>query len=168
MTWWTSLLNTREIFRYFSRLLGARPSMLPATRTSRARDHRMPASNFWWRHMSRFPSSSLLAAAEEWRYIKMLRNFAGGLFYVLALYCCATFGSIFLMGPSLPLLWLRPRWFRWINDRLIMLWLVLPPVSFWDWTESEFSNTLQGIFRFQTGVDFIVFHENRFGDWFVW
>ena len=59
----------------------------------------------------------------------MLRNFAGGVLYVLALYFCATFGAIFLMGPSLPLLWLRPRWFRWINDRLIMSWLLLPPVS---------------------------------------
>lgn len=57
----------------------------------------------------------------------MLRNYAGGLLYFLALYFCSFFGSILLMGPTLPLLWLRPRWFRWINDRLIISWLFLPP-----------------------------------------
>lgn len=31
------------------------------------------------------------------------------------------------MGPTLPFLLLRPRWFRWINDRLIISWLFLPP-----------------------------------------
>ena len=62
------------------------------------------------------------------RILKMLRDYAGGLLYCLALYSCAFFGCIFLMGPTIPLLWLRPQWFRWVNDRLISSWLLLPPV----------------------------------------
>lgn len=88
----------------------------------------------------------------------MLRNFAGGVLYVLALYFCATFGTIFLMGPTLPLLWLRPRWFRWINDRLIMWWLLLPPVS-------ELKANLIVLAEFFSKLPcFIVFHKNRFSD----
>ena len=62
------------------------------------------------------------------RILRMLRNFFGGLIYNLALFFCSFFGSLFLMGPTIPLLWLRPQWFRWANDRLCSLWLILPPV----------------------------------------
>ena len=73
--------------------------------------------------------ATVCRAARQKTPLKMLRNFVGGLFYLLVLYFAATLGSIFLMGPFLPLLWLRPSWFRWINDRLIVSWLLLPPVS---------------------------------------
>ena len=59
----------------------------------------------------------------------MLRNYAGGVFFLTVLYLSALFGSIFLMGPTLLLLWLRPPWFRSVNDRVITLWLYLPAVS---------------------------------------
>ena len=71
---------------------------------------------------------SIFGAPRRSRILKMLRSYAGGLFYCLALYSCAFFGCIFLMGPTMPLLWLRPQWFRWVNDRLISSWLLLPPV----------------------------------------
>ena len=41
----------------------------------------------------------------------------------------ALFGTIVVMGPTLLLLWLQPKWFRWINDRLMTIWLALPPVG---------------------------------------
>ena len=39
------------------------------------------------------------------------------------------FGSIFMMGPTLPLLYFKPKWFRNISDKLIGTWLGLPVVS---------------------------------------
>ena len=78
------------------------------------------------------------------RIFKMLRSYARGLFYCLVLYLCAFFGCIFLMGPTMPLLWLRPQWFRWVNDRLISSWLLLPPVR------KTFKNTSPGVFLLQT------------------
>ena len=44
------------------------------------------------------------------------------------LYASAFLGTITVMGPTLLLLWFQPKWFRWINDRLVVIWLVLPPV----------------------------------------
>ena len=52
-----------------------------------------------------------------------------GVLFVFVLYGTAFFGTIFVMGPTLVLLWLQPRWFRWISDRLVVIWLSLPPVG---------------------------------------
>ncbi|XP_001627790.2 lysocardiolipin acyltransferase 1 [Nematostella vectensis] len=57
----------------------------------------------------------------------MLRNPIGGVLFLLTLYFSSFFGSIFIMGPSLPLLLWHPKWFRWYNDLAIGLWLKLPP-----------------------------------------
>ena len=91
--------------------------------------------------VSRFLASILsslpLIVLTVLRIFKMLRNFFGGLIYNLALFFCSFFGSLFLMGPTIPLLWLRPQWFRWANDRLCSLWLILPPVRNTDGSLSE-------------------------------
>ena len=80
------------------------------------------------RFLASILSSLSLTVLTVLRILKMLRNFFGGLIYNLALFFCSFFGSLFLMGPTIPLLWLRPQWFRWANDRLCSLWLILPPV----------------------------------------
>ena len=49
---------------------------------------------------------------------------------MITLYTTALVGTVVIMGPTLLLLWLQPRWFRWVNDRLICIWLCLPPVRF--------------------------------------
>lgn len=45
------------------------------------------------------------------------------------LFATALLGTTVIMGPTLFLLWLQPKWFRWINDRLMTIWLALPPVG---------------------------------------
>lgn len=52
-----------------------------------------------------------------------------GFIFLAFLYYTGLFGTIVIMGPTLILLCLRPRWFRWVNDHLTVWWLVLPPVS---------------------------------------
>ncbi|CAH3196769.1 unnamed protein product, partial [Porites evermanni] len=47
--------------------------------------------------------------------------------FVAVLSFTSFMGTIVIMGPTLILLWLRPSWFRWINDRLMVIWLTLPP-----------------------------------------
>ena len=49
---------------------------------------------------------------------------------MITLYTTSLVGTVVIMGPTLLLLWLQPRWFRWVNDRLICIWLCLPPVRF--------------------------------------
>ena len=56
------------------------------------------------------------------------RLFFKGALFVAVLSLTSFMGTVFAMGPTLILLWLRPRWFRWINDRLMVIWLTLPPV----------------------------------------
>lgn len=46
---------------------------------------------------------------------------------MITLYTTSLVGTVVIMGPTLLLLWLQPRWFRWVNDRLICIWLCLPP-----------------------------------------
>lgn len=51
-----------------------------------------------------------------------------GVFFITVTYFTAFLGTLVVMGPTLILLWLRPGLFRWMNDRLIVWWLVLPTV----------------------------------------
>ncbi|PFX34921.1 lysocardiolipin acyltransferase 1-like isoform X1 [Stylophora pistillata] len=50
-----------------------------------------------------------------------------GFLFVCFLYYTCLIGTIVVMGPTLILLCLQPRWFRWVDDNLIAVWLVLPP-----------------------------------------
>ncbi|XP_046874363.1 lysocardiolipin acyltransferase 1 [Hypomesus transpacificus] len=49
-----------------------------------------------------------------------------GLYFMLTLFLGILFGSIFMLGPVLPLMLLSPAWYRWISNRLIATWLTLP------------------------------------------
>lgn len=51
-----------------------------------------------------------------------------GLYFVVTLFLASFFGSIFMLGPVLPLLLLSPAWYRWITDRIVATWLTLPVV----------------------------------------
>lgn len=61
-------------------------------------------------------------------FTNLNRRFFKGALFVAVLSFTFFMGTIVIMGPTLILLWLRPRWFRWINDRLMVIWLTLPPV----------------------------------------
>lgn len=52
-----------------------------------------------------------------------------GLYFVVTLFLGSFFGSIFMLGPVLPLMLLSPSWYRWITDRIVATWLTLPVVS---------------------------------------
>ncbi|XP_029793867.1 lysocardiolipin acyltransferase 1 isoform X2 [Suricata suricatta] len=49
-----------------------------------------------------------------------------GIYFILTLFWGSFFGSIFMLGPFLPLMFVNPSWYRWINDRLVAAWLTLP------------------------------------------
>ncbi|XP_062980220.1 lysocardiolipin acyltransferase 1 isoform X1 [Elgaria multicarinata webbii] len=49
-----------------------------------------------------------------------------GIYFVLALFLGSFFGSIFMLGPLLPLMFVSPAWYRWITDRVVATWLTLP------------------------------------------
>ncbi|KAL0969664.1 hypothetical protein UPYG_G00230460 [Umbra pygmaea] len=49
-----------------------------------------------------------------------------GLCFVITLFLGSFFGSIFMLGPVLPLMLLSPAWYRWITDRIVATWLTLP------------------------------------------
>ncbi|XP_004451123.1 lysocardiolipin acyltransferase 1 isoform X1 [Dasypus novemcinctus] len=49
-----------------------------------------------------------------------------GIYFILTLFWGSFFGSIFMLGPFLPLMFLNPSWYRWINNRLVATWLTLP------------------------------------------
>uniref|UniRef100_A0A673CT52 Lysocardiolipin acyltransferase 1 n=1 Tax=Sphaeramia orbicularis TaxID=375764 RepID=A0A673CT52_9TELE len=49
-----------------------------------------------------------------------------GLYFVVTLFLGSFFGSIFMLGPVLPLMLLSPAWYRWITDRIVATWLTLP------------------------------------------
>ena len=51
-----------------------------------------------------------------------------GIFFIAVIYYTAFLGTLVIMGPTLILLWLRPSSFRWVSDRLMVWWLVLPTV----------------------------------------
>ena len=52
-----------------------------------------------------------------------------GIYFILTLFWGSFFGSIFMMGPFLPLMFISPSWYRWINNRIVATWLTLPVVS---------------------------------------
>ena len=60
------------------------------------------------------------------------RRLLKGVFFIAATYSAAFLGPLVVMGPTLILLWLRPSLFRWVNDRLMVWWLVLPTVRVLD------------------------------------
>ncbi|XP_077699831.1 lysocardiolipin acyltransferase 1 isoform X2 [Canis aureus] len=49
-----------------------------------------------------------------------------GIYFILTLFWGSFFGSIFMLGPFLPLMFVSPSWYRWINNRLVATWLTLP------------------------------------------
>ncbi|XP_066535401.1 lysocardiolipin acyltransferase 1 [Hoplias malabaricus] len=49
-----------------------------------------------------------------------------GLYFVVTLFLGSFFGSIFMLGPVLPLMLLSPAWYRWLTDRIVATWLTLP------------------------------------------
>ncbi|XP_078505983.1 lysocardiolipin acyltransferase 1 isoform X1 [Lissotriton helveticus] len=49
-----------------------------------------------------------------------------GIYFVFALFVGSFFGSIFMLGPFLPLMFVSPGWYRWITDRVVATWLTLP------------------------------------------
>lgn len=51
-----------------------------------------------------------------------------GLYFLVTLFLGSFFGSIFMLGPVLPLMLLSPAWYRWITDRVVATWLTLPVV----------------------------------------
>ena len=51
-----------------------------------------------------------------------------GLYFVVTLFLGSFFGSVFMLGPVLPLMLLSPAWYRWITDRIVATWLTLPVV----------------------------------------
>uniref|UniRef100_A0A8C1LK21 Uncharacterized protein n=1 Tax=Cyprinus carpio TaxID=7962 RepID=A0A8C1LK21_CYPCA len=51
-----------------------------------------------------------------------------GLCFLLTLFLSSFFGSVFMLGPVLPLMLLSPAWYRWVTDRIVATWLTLPVV----------------------------------------
>ncbi|XP_075451558.1 lysocardiolipin acyltransferase 1 isoform X2 [Ascaphus truei] len=49
-----------------------------------------------------------------------------GIYFVFVLFMGSFFGSIFMLSPFLPLMFLSPSWYRWITDRIVATWLTLP------------------------------------------
>ncbi|KAI7790344.1 lysocardiolipin acyltransferase 1 isoform X2 [Triplophysa rosa] len=49
-----------------------------------------------------------------------------GLFFIITLFLGSFYGSVFMLGPVLPLMLLSPAWYRWITDRIVATWLTLP------------------------------------------
>uniref|UniRef100_A0A1A8H7P9 Lysocardiolipin acyltransferase 1 n=2 Tax=Nothobranchius korthausae TaxID=1143690 RepID=A0A1A8H7P9_9TELE len=49
-----------------------------------------------------------------------------GLYFITTLFLGSFFGSIFMLGPVLPLMLFSPAWYRWITDRIIATWFTLP------------------------------------------
>ncbi|XP_022086040.1 lysocardiolipin acyltransferase 1-like [Acanthaster planci] len=64
-------------------------------------------------HLPLFPPLSLLGVFK-------------GTVCTLAMGLTATLGSVFMLGPIMPLMVIQPRLFRWINDWMMNLWLLLP------------------------------------------
>uniref|UniRef100_A0A8C4QEN2 Lysocardiolipin acyltransferase 1 n=1 Tax=Eptatretus burgeri TaxID=7764 RepID=A0A8C4QEN2_EPTBU len=56
----------------------------------------------------------------------LVRVSLGGLFFILVLFLTSIFGSVFMLGPVLPLMLVSPAWYRWITDRIVAVWLTLP------------------------------------------
>lgn len=50
----------------------------------------------------------------------------GGMYFAIMLFLGSFLGSVFMLGPFLPLLLVNPPWYRWLTDRIIATWLTLP------------------------------------------
>lgn len=51
-----------------------------------------------------------------------------GVYFILTLFLSSFFGSVFMLGPALPVMLLSPAWYRWLTDRIVATWLTLPVV----------------------------------------
>uniref|UniRef100_A0A8C5KQA3 Lysocardiolipin acyltransferase 1 n=2 Tax=Jaculus jaculus TaxID=51337 RepID=A0A8C5KQA3_JACJA len=49
-----------------------------------------------------------------------------GIFFILFLFAGSFWGSIFMLGPVIPLMLINPSWYCWISSRLLATWLTLP------------------------------------------
>lgn len=49
-----------------------------------------------------------------------------GLYFVVTLFLGSFFGSVFMLGPFLPLMLVSPAWYRWFTDRVVATWFTLP------------------------------------------
>ncbi|XP_051507621.1 lysocardiolipin acyltransferase 1-like [Myxocyprinus asiaticus] len=49
-----------------------------------------------------------------------------GLYFIITLFLASFFGSIFMLGPVLPVMLMSPAWYRWITDRIVATWFTLP------------------------------------------
>ncbi|KAM9062586.1 lysocardiolipin acyltransferase 1 isoform X1 [Sarcophilus harrisii] len=49
-----------------------------------------------------------------------------GIYFMIALFLGSFFGSIFMLAPCLPLMFIKPSFYRRINNRLVATWLTLP------------------------------------------
>ncbi|XP_028828491.1 lysocardiolipin acyltransferase 1 [Denticeps clupeoides] len=49
-----------------------------------------------------------------------------GVCFLATLFLGSFFGSVFMLGPVLPLMLLSPAWYRWLTDRIVATWLTLP------------------------------------------
>ncbi|XP_071478498.1 lysocardiolipin acyltransferase 1-like [Diadema antillarum] len=56
----------------------------------------------------------------------ILRNKVGGAIFTFMLMSTGFLGSMLMMGPIVPLMFIKPRLYRHINDNLMALWLTLP------------------------------------------
>lgn len=56
----------------------------------------------------------------------ILNNRVGGILFICILWSTAFFGSMLMMGPLIPLMFIKPHLYRHINDNLMALWLTLP------------------------------------------
>ncbi|XP_064350705.1 lysocardiolipin acyltransferase 1 isoform X3 [Camelus dromedarius] len=66
-----------------------------------------------------------------WNLLKHIPGFQimvswRGIYFILTLFWGSFFGSIFMLGPFLPLMFINPSWYRWINNRIVATWLTLP------------------------------------------
>nr|XP_032819766.1 lysocardiolipin acyltransferase 1 isoform X2 [Petromyzon marinus] len=50
----------------------------------------------------------------------------GGVYFATMLFLGSFLGSVFMLGPFLPLLLVNPPWYRWLTDRIVATWLTLP------------------------------------------
>ncbi|XP_062896525.1 lysocardiolipin acyltransferase 1 [Mobula hypostoma] len=49
-----------------------------------------------------------------------------GTFILLLLFFSSLFGSVFMLGPLLPIMLVSVPWYRWITDRVVAIWFTLP------------------------------------------
>ncbi|XP_036031635.1 lysocardiolipin acyltransferase 1-like [Onychomys torridus] len=49
-----------------------------------------------------------------------------GIYFILFLFSGSFFGSIFMLGPIIPLMFISLSWYHWISSRLVATWLMLP------------------------------------------